>query len=53
MIQAPAELFMGVREGPAGIAGVLGVQLAWLCVLLLLGRRMLGAATRKVVVQGG
>jgi ABC-2 type transport system permease protein len=53
MIQAPAELFMGLHEGPAGIAGVLAVQLAWLGGLLALGRGMLGAATRKVVVQGG
>lgn len=50
--QLPAELFMG-RHDTAGTARVLALQAAWLVVLIGAGRLMLGAATRKVVVQGG
>jgi ABC-2 type transport system permease protein len=53
MIQAPAELFIGRHEGPAATAAVLAVQVGWLAGLAGLGRAVLAAATRKVVVQGG
>lgn len=51
MVQIPAELAIGVYDGPpwAGLA----VQAAWALALLALGRVMLAGATRKVVVQGG
>lgn len=52
MIQLPAEVFLGVHDG-RGVALVLAVQVAWAIVLLGVGRAMLGAATRKVVLQGG
>jgi ABC-2 type transport system permease protein len=51
MIQTPAELTMGVYDGPTWVA--LGGQAAWALALLLLGRVMLASATHKVVVQGG
>jgi ABC-2 type transport system permease protein len=51
MIQLPAEVFMGVYDGP--LVGALAIQLAWVTALFVLGRLMLSAATRKVVIQGG
>lgn len=51
MVQVPAELTMGVYDGPAWNG--LATQAAWVVALLLLGRAMLAGATRKVVVQGG
>lgn len=51
MVQVPAELFMGVYDGPP--AAGLAVQGAWAVGLLGLGRLMLASATRKVVIQGG
>jgi ABC-2 type transport system permease protein len=52
MLQLPTELFLGRHHGWA-IAGVLGQQLAWVAALIGAGRMLLGAATRRVVVQGG
>lgn len=51
MVQVPAELIMGVYDGPAWRA--LATQAAWAVTLLVLGRVMLASATRKVVIQGG
>lgn len=51
MVQIPAELVMGVEDGP--VWGPLLVQAVWAVALLALGRVMLASATRKVVVQGG
>jgi len=51
MVQIPAELAMGVYDGPSWVA--LASQAAWAVALLALGRMMLAGATRKVVVQGG
>ena len=51
--QLPAEVFMGRHDTVGGTVGVLALQVAWLVALLAVGRLMLGAATRKVVVQGG
>ena len=52
MIQLPAELYLGVHEG-SDVIGVLAQQLAWAIALLALGRALLAAATRRVVIQGG
>jgi len=51
MVQVPAELIMGVYDGPVWSA--LATQAAWAVTLLVLGRVMLASATRKVVIQGG
>jgi ABC-2 type transport system permease protein len=53
MVQYPAELFMGRHDAAGGMVGVLAVQALWLAVLVGTGRLLLGAATRKVVIQGG
>lgn len=52
MAQVPAEVFLGLHPG-RGALTALATQLAWFVALLALGRVMLGAATRKVVIQGG
>lgn len=52
MIQAPADVLSGRITGAAAV-GVIGIQAAWLVVMLVAGRVVLSAATRKLVVQGG
>jgi ABC-2 type transport system permease protein len=52
MIQLPAEVFVG-RRGGWELVGLLAQQVAWLVALLVAGRMVLAAATRRVVVQGG
>lgn len=52
MIQYPAEVFLGLHAS-SGVVGVLALQLAWFVALVALGRVALGAATRKVELQGG
>lgn len=51
-LQTPADIWLGHRSG-AGIVSGLAVQALWIAVLLALCQVVLGAATRKVVVQGG
>jgi ABC-2 type transport system permease protein len=52
MFQIPVDVFLGRHTG-SGLAGVLVLQTAWAVSLLALGRVTLGAAARRVVVQGG
>lgn len=52
MVQVPAEVFMG-RDDGVELLVALGTQAAWFVGLGLLGRALLSAATRKVVIQGG
>lgn len=52
LVQLPVEIYLG-RHGPAGIAWILTQQVLWVIALLLAGRTLLSAATRKVVIQGG
>lgn len=49
MVQVPVEVFLGKGDAVLALAG----QAAWALALLGLGRVVLAAATRKVVVQGG
>ena len=51
-IQVPIDIWLGQHEG-WGLLGALGFQLLWVVVLLGCCQLALGAATRKVVVQGG
>jgi ABC-2 type transport system permease protein len=51
-LQTPADIWLGHRTG-ASVLSALGVQVLWIVVLLALCQAVLGAATRKVVVQGG
>jgi len=52
LADAPFRLYSG-HLAPAALAGVLGHQLAWLAVLVLAGRLLLGRGLRRLVVQGG
>jgi ABC-2 type transport system permease protein len=51
-LQTPADIWLGQRTGVAILEGLL-VQTVWAAILLALCQAVLGAATRKVVVQGG
>ncbi|WP_030206021.1 ABC-2 family transporter protein [Streptomyces sp. NRRL S-87] len=53
MLQVPLDVLMGTHAGAGAALGALGFQVAWAVVLLGAGRVLQGAATRKVVVQGG
>jgi len=52
MIYVPTAIFLGKLTGWSLLLA-LGEQVAWFVVLALFGRILLGAATRRLVVQGG
>lgn len=52
MLELPVNIFLERATG-SDVVWTLATQLAWAVVLLGVGRLMLGAATRKLVVQGG
>jgi ABC-2 type transport system permease protein len=52
MVAVPGDVFLERVTG-AEVIGALGFQLVWVVVLLAMGRVVLAAATRKLVVQGG
>ena len=52
MLRAPIDVFLGEELGGSTLV-VLALQLLWAVLLLGLGRALLGAGTRKRVVQGG
>jgi ABC-2 type transport system permease protein len=52
MVQAPIEIWLGHAEG-LELLGLLGLQAFWALVLLLVGRAVLAAGMRKLVIQGG
>ncbi|WP_330242204.1 ABC transporter permease [Streptomyces sp. NBC_00525] len=52
LLQLPADVFLGKHTG-WGLVRVYAFQASWAAVLLLLGRLVQSAATRRVVVQGG
>jgi ABC-2 type transport system permease protein len=51
-IQVPADIWLGKHTG-TDLLAALGFQVFWMVVLLGCCHAVLGAATRKVVVQGG
>jgi ABC-2 type transport system permease protein len=51
-IQAPVDVYLEKAQG-WDMLGALGFQAMWALALLALGRWMLAAAMRKVVIQGG
>jgi ABC-2 type transport system permease protein len=51
-LQTPADIWLGHRTGTALLGG-LALQALWIAVLMAVCHAVLGAATRKVVVQGG
>ncbi len=52
MFELPLNIFLERVHGSAVIATLL-LQLFWVAVVIALGRLMVGAATRKLVLQGG
>jgi ABC-2 type transport system permease protein len=52
MIEMPVQIWLGILTGPAATAALFQ-QAFWLVVMMLLGRLMLAAGTRKLVIQGG
>jgi ABC-2 type transport system permease protein len=52
MVQAPIEVWLGHAQG-LELVGLLGLQAFWAATLLLLGRLVLRAGMRKLVIQGG
>ncbi|MGH8885811.1 MAG: ABC transporter permease [Egibacteraceae bacterium] len=52
MAQTPIDVFVGAVRGPA-VLTALAAQAGWLVALLLLGRALFAAGTRRLVVQGG
>ena len=52
MVQTPADILIGQVGGAAAIEA-LGVQVAWLVVAVAVGRVLLRAGHRTLVVQGG
>ncbi len=53
VVQLPVEVFLSKHRAPADLGLVMARQGAWLLVMLVAGRLVLGRAWRKVVVQGG
>jgi ABC-2 type transport system permease protein len=51
-IEVPVQIWLGVLNGP-DVSGLLVRQVMWLIALTMLGRLMLAAGTRKLVIQGG
>lgn len=49
MVQTPIEVFL---EKPGALTGI-ALQAAWTVALLAVGRLMMAAGTRKLVIQGG
>lgn len=52
VMDLPARLYTG-NLAPAAAVWILGHQLAWTAALVVIGRRALSRATRRMVVQGG
>jgi ABC-2 type transport system permease protein len=52
MVQLPINIFLEQNSG-AGVLRFLALQAFWVVALLAIGRRMLAAGSRKLVVQGG
>lgn len=51
-VQLPADIFVERLTGPE-LLGALGIQALWAALLLAAAQALVGAATRRVVVQGG
>lgn len=52
LADTPSRLYIG-HMPPSEVFAVLGQQLTWTAVFVILGRLLLARATRKMVVQGG
>jgi len=52
MLETPVQIWLGILSGPKVFPAMMQ-QVIWLGALMILGRLMLAAGTRKLVVQGG
>ncbi len=52
IIETPVQIWLGILVGPAAMNALIG-QALWFVALMLVGRLMLAAGIRKLVVQGG
>lgn len=52
LVEMPVQIWLGILTGPAAF-NALFQQAVWWIMLVLLGRLMLNAGTRKLVIQGG
>jgi ABC-2 type transport system permease protein len=52
MLQLPVGVWLGQNDG-VELLGVFALQAAWAVALVVAGRRVMGRAVRRVVVQGG
>ena len=52
IIETPVQVWLGIVTGPAAM-GALIQQAFWFGALMILGRLMLAAGIRKLVIQGG
>lgn len=52
MVQLPLEIYLGLHS-PTSIATTLLQQGAWAIAILAIGRWMMAAATKRLVIQGG
>lgn len=53
VVTVPIEVFLSKHRGGPDLARVLAEQAAWLAVLMVSGRVVMGRAWRRLVVQGG
>jgi len=51
-VETPVQIWLGILSGPAAVNAMLQ-QALWLVALMLVGRVLLVAGTRKLVIQGG
>ena len=51
-VETPVQIWLGILSGPAAVNAMLP-QALWLVALMLVGRVLLVAGTRKLVIQGG
>jgi ABC-2 type transport system permease protein len=52
MIELPVQIWVGILDGPAVMTALIQ-QTLWFVALMILGRLMLAAGIRKLVIQGG
>ena len=52
VVDIPARLYFGLLGGPQALAA-LGLQCAWIALLVALGHRFMGRTMRRLEVQGG
>jgi len=52
LIETPVQIWLGILAGPAAVHAIFQ-QAVWMVALMSVGRVMLAAGTRRLVIQGG